>query len=123
MTTVKYDLTALSLVLQYAERKEYITHIPKSPKLDISTTNPRPSFTKEEWNILLDASVERIRNSRGTRQKYEREQLHDFMMFSVHTGMRVNEVLSTKFKDCKIEKKKTDKKGKNGLLLMQKIKF
>ena len=118
MTTVRYDLTALSLVLQYAERKEYITSIPKFPKLDVSTTNPRPSFTKEEWHLLLEESERRIKNARGSRQKYEREQLHDFMVFSVHTGMRVNEVLSTKYRDCKVEKKKTDKKGKNGLLLV-----
>ena len=118
MTTVRYDLTALSLVLQYAERKEYITSIPKFPKLDVSTTNPRPSFTKEEWHLLLEESERRIKNARGSRQKYEREQLHDFMVFSVHTGMRVNEVLSTKYRDCKVEKKKIDKKGKNGLLLV-----
>ena len=118
MTTVRYDLTALSLVLQYAERKEYITNIPKFPKLDVSTTNPRPAFTKEEWNILLGESEERIKKARGTRQRHERQQLHDFMVFSVHTGMRVNEVLSTKYKDCKVEKKKTDKKGKKGLLLV-----
>ena len=86
MTTVRYDLTALSLVLQYAERKEYITSIPKFPKLDVSTTNPRPSFTKEEWHILLGESEKRIENARGTRQRHERQQLHDFMIFSVHTG-------------------------------------
>ena len=120
MTTVRYDLTALSLVLQFAERKEYINHIPKFPKLNVSTTNPRPSFTKEEWHALLDASDERIKNARGTRQLYEREQLHDFMVFSVHTGMRVNEVLSTKYKDCKIEKIKTKSNSKNGMLLVVK---
>ena len=118
MTTVRYDLTALSLLLQFAERKEYITHIPQFPKLDVSTTNPRPAFTIEEWHTLLDASEERIKNARGSRQRYEREQLHDFMVFSVHTGMRVNEVLSVKYKDCKIENKKTDKNGNNGRLLM-----
>jgi len=118
MTTVKYDLTALSLVLQFSERKEYITHIPKFPSLDVSTTNPRPAFTKDEWHSLLDASQKRITNARGSRQRYEREQLHDFMVFSVHTGMRVNEVLSVKYKDCKIEKVKTKSDSKNGMLLM-----
>tara|TARA_B100000686_G_scaffold305896_1_gene344810 strand:- start:2 stop:1114 length:1113 start_codon:yes stop_codon:yes gene_type:complete len=118
MTTVKYDLTALSLILQFAERKEYIHGIPKFPQTGVNTTNPRPSFTKEEWTRLLDASNKRIENARGSRQRYEREQLHDFMVFSVHTGMRVNEVLSTKYKDCKIEIKKTDKNGNNGRLLM-----
>ena len=120
MTTVNYDLIALGLLMQFAERKEYINHIPKFPKLNVSTTNPRPSFTKEEWHALLDASDERIKNARGARQLYEREQLHDFMVFSVHTGMRVNEVLSTKYKDCKIEKIKTKSNSKNGMLLVVK---
>jgi integrase len=118
MTTVRYDMTALSLVLQFAERKEYIRHIPKFPRLDISTTNPRPAFTRDEWHTLLDASEERIKNARGARQRYEREQLHDFMVFSVHSGCRVNEVLSIKYKDCKVEKVKTKSNGENGLLLM-----
>ena len=117
-TTVKYDLTALSLVMQFAKRKYYITHIPDFPKLDVSKTNPRPSFSEDEWKVLLDASRKRIEKSRGTRQRYEREQLHDFMLFSVHTGMRVNEVLSCKYKDCKIEKKKKKTKdGKSDYLL------
>ena len=113
MNTVRYDLTALSLILQYTERKDYINKIPKFPKLDLSNTNPRPAFTKEEWKELLKISNQRIKNARGTRQRYERQQLHDFMIFSVHTGMRVNEVLATKYRDCKIKKNK-----KEGLLLV-----
>ena len=120
LTTVRYDLTALSLILQFAERKEYIKYIPKFPKLDVSTTNPRPAFTIEEWHSLLQYSEKRIQNARGSRQRYEREQLHDFMVFSVHTGMRVSEVLATKYKDCKIEKVNTENGGKNGLLLVVK---
>jgi integrase len=118
MTTVRYDLTALSLVLQYAERKEYITNIPKFPKLNVSSANPRPAFTKKEWNILIGESNKRIKKARGARQRNQRQQLHDFMIFSVHTGMRVNEVLATRYMDCKVEKKKTDKNGKNGFLLV-----
>ena len=106
MTTVDYDLIALGLVMQFAERKEYIKYIPKFPKLDVSTTNPRPAFTIEEWHALLDASQERIKSAVGSKLIKQREQLHDFMVFSVHTGMRVNEVLSTKFKQCKIDKNK-----------------
>ena len=109
MTTVDYDLIALGLVMQFAERKEYIKYIPKFPKLDVSTTNPRPAFTIEEWHALLDASQERIKSAVGSKLIKQREQLHDFMVFSVHTGMRVNEVLSTKFKQCIIDK------NKNGL--------
>ena len=117
MTTVRYDLTGLSLVMQFAKRKDYIKHIPDFPKVDVSNTNPRPSYTREEWHFLLKSSRERIKKARGTRQRHEREQLHDFMIFSVHTGMRVNEVLSVHYKDCRIEKKKTTTNGKNGLLL------
>ena len=106
MTTVKYDLTGLSLVMQFAKRKDYIKNIPDFPKLDVSNTNPRPSFTLHEWRALREAGKERIKKARGTRQRYEREQLYDFMLFSVHTGLRVNEVLSIKYRDCKIEQKK-----------------
>jgi integrase len=106
MTTVKYDLTGLSLVMQFAKRKSYIKNIPYFPKLDVSNANPRPSFTLQEWRSLREAGKERIKTARGTRQRYEREQLYDFMLFSVHTGMRVNEVLSIRYRDCKIEQKK-----------------
>jgi integrase len=115
MTTVKMDLIALGLVLQFAQRKEYITTIPQSIKLDVSNTNPRPAFTIDEWHTLLKASDDRIKAvSNNIRLSWQRQQLHDYMIFSVHTGMRVNEVLATKVKDCKIEKMKK----KNGRLLV-----
>ena len=115
MTTVKYDLIALGLVLQFAQRKEYIQSVPQSPKLDVSNTNPRPAFTIDEWHTLLKASEGRIKAvADNKRLVWQREQLHDYMVFSVHTGLRVNEVLSVKVLDCKIEKMKK----KNGRLLV-----
>ena len=113
MTTVKYDLIALGLVLQFAQRKEYLQSIPQSPKLDVSNTNPRPAFTIDEWHILLKASEDRIKAvADNKRLVWQREQLHDYMVFSVHTGLRVNEVLSVKVMDCKIEKMKSKKNGR-----------
>jgi integrase len=123
ITTIKYDLIALGLVLGFAKDKKYISDLPEFPPPDKAETNPRPSFTKEEWHELLKASRERIDTARDVRTRYKREQLHDFMLFSVHTGMRVNEVLSCRYKDCKVETKKNGGKllqvinvsGKNGI--------
>jgi len=121
--TVKYDFLGLRQVLKYAMIQGWIKSLPIFPETKKIESNPRPWFSPEEWKVLKDASGERIKHARGKRQKWEREQLHDFMIFIVHTGVRVEEALRIQFQDCIIENKENnaDKKlkieleGKTGI--------
>jgi integrase len=121
--TVKYDLLGLRQVLKFAMNQGWIEILPIFPETKKIESNPRPWFSPEEWKVLKNASFERIKQARGKRQKWEREQLHDFMIFIVHTGVRVEEALTIQFQDCIIEDKENnaDKKlrlelkGKTGI--------
>ena len=122
-TTIKHDFNTIRQVLKYCVLRKHIHSLPEFPKKskkDIPT--PRPYFELDEWKLLQKISQDRIKRSRGSRQKYEREQLHDFMIFMVHTGMRVDEVLRTTFGNVKTYTKKDKTKelrininGKTGI--------
>jgi integrase len=110
-TTIKHDFVAINQVLKYCILQGHITTLPEAPKKSKKDKpNPRHYFELEEWKELLKVSKERIANARGTRNKREREQLHDFMLMMVHTGCRVEETLKITFGDCKVHKKKNGTK-------------
>ena len=109
LNTVKHDFVALRQVLKFAVLQNHIDRLPEFPKNKI-VSNPRPWFDPVEWKQVLNTSRERIKKARGTRQRWEREQLHDMMLMMVHTGIRVQECLNLRYGDCVVEKKK-NKKG------------
>lgn len=59
-------------------------------------------FDKKEWEHLLKVSTDRIKSARGKRVKWEREQLHDFIIFAVHSGLRHGEMMNIKKRDVEI---------------------
>ena len=59
----------------------------------------RIGFTKEEYNHLLQVSRKRIKEGRTLRIRFERERLHNFIIFMVGTGLRVEECLSLEWSD------------------------
>jgi integrase len=105
-TTITHEFGTLRQVLKYCALQNYIKGLPEFPKKSKYKPNPRPYFEKEEWQLLQKISKERIKNARGKRVRNSRECLHDFMMFMVHSGMRVDEVYRTTFGKVKIHKKK-----------------
>jgi hypothetical protein len=97
-TTISHEFGTLRQVLKYCILQQYIKGLPEFPKKSKKNKpNPRPYFEKDEWQLLQNTSRDRIKNARGIRVRNSRECLHDFMMFMVHTGMRVDEVYRTTF--------------------------
>ncbi len=121
--TIRQDYNAIRQIIKYCVLQGHLKSIPEFPKKSKKDkTNPRPWFERDEWDLLKKTSKERIKKARGTRQKYERQQLHDFMVFMVHTGMRTEEILRTTFGNVKIYTKKDKSKelritinGKTGI--------
>jgi integrase len=106
-TTIEHDYVALRQFLKFCKLREYLKSVPETPpRTKAREVNPRPWFSKDEWRKIQKTSNERIKNSRGTRIRNDREQLHDFMLFMVHCGTRVEETLRIRFMDCEIHKKK-----------------
>ena len=104
--TVKHDFVTLRQILKYCINQDHIQSLPEFPKKSKKEKpNPRTYFEIDEWKHLLSVSRNRIKTCRGTRQKYEREQLHDFMLMMVHCGTRVEETLRMTFGSVKIHPK------------------
>jgi integrase len=105
--TIEHDYVPLQQFLKFCKLRELIKIVPDNPpRTKAREVNPRPYFDKTEWKHLQKVSNERIKTSRGTRIRNDRQQIHDFMLFMVHCGTRVEETLRIKFRDCKIHKKK-----------------
>jgi len=123
--TIKGDLVAISGFLSWCYRKGYrqkkiegLTTQLLSKKLRHQRTQ-RTSFTKEEYNQLLQASKKRYKNGRSTRIRFERERLHHFIIFMVGTGLRVDEALNLQWDDVQMmdrSKVKTLKKFDDNFL-------
>ena len=106
--TIKGDLVAISGFLSWCYRKGYrqtkiegLTTQLLSKKLRHQRTQ-RTSFTKEEYNKLIQVSKKRYKNGRSVRIRFERERLHHFIIFMVGTGLRVDEALSLQWDDIQM---------------------
>ena len=91
--------------------KRWIKEI-KSDVKDEGTS--RTYFTIEEYNKLLKNSRRRVKESmekwNNKRYYFDREYLHQFIIFSTHAGTRVGETLNVKWKDVKFNHHKQKNK-------------
>jgi integrase len=61
-------------------------------------------FSPEEYKDLYQSKRERAAHPVKKRWKWACEQLHDFVLFMVNTGLRPDEALRLEFRDVEIEK-------------------
>ena len=105
--TLKGDLVAISGFLNWCYKKELrkskmegLTVELLSKRLRHQRTQ-RTQFNYDEYQKLLKISRARIKNGRGTRVKFDRERLHQFCIFMVGTGLRVDEALQLEWEDIR----------------------
>ncbi len=107
--TLRSDLLILRQVLKYAKREDFIKSLPDFPKLSVS---PGASgwFSEKEWKQLWKFSRKWIKQAKTPQETAQRNYTHDYMMWLVHTGMRVDETLDVRFEDIsEIHKSETDR--------------
>jgi integrase len=68
-----------------------------SPKI-----SHRAWFSPEEYKQLYEATRKRARAEAGG-YKWESEQLHDYVLFAVNTGLRPDEAWHLEFRDVTIQ--------------------
>jgi integrase len=106
--TLHGNLITISSFIKWCVEKKY-----RKEKLERLTTKllekkfrlqrtQRTHFTKKEWQHLLSASRDRIKNARGKRVSFDRRLLHEYMIFMVGTGLRVNEASGMKWEDTQM---------------------
>jgi integrase len=110
-STTTHDFVPLRLLLKWCHFQEFIKYLPEfPPKSKLQVSNPRPWFSPVEWTELKKVSRKRIAEGRSYRIRNDRQELHDFMIWIVNTGMRVEETFRVRYEDVEIIKKGKGKK-------------
>lgn len=105
-STLHHEIVTLRHVLKTAERQGWIKFVPNlSPPYKASgKISHRAWFSPEEYKQLYSATRERAENPPKPRWKWECEQLHDFVLLMVNTGLRPDEAGRLEFRDVEIVK-------------------
>jgi integrase len=110
-STTTHDFVPLRLLLKWCHLQNIIKHLPEfPPKSKLQVSNPRPWFSPKEWDTLKKVAKERIKKGRSKRIRNDRQELYDFMIWIVNTGMRVEETFRVRYEDVEIVKKGKGKK-------------
>lgn len=104
-STMLQEIVIVRQVLKYAEGHGWIKFVPSLslPYLTLGKRGRRAWFSPEEYEQLRKATRRRI--TEGTRPgwKSHYEDLHNFVVFMVNTGLRPDEALNLEFRDVKVE--------------------
>jgi len=102
--TLKHEIVTLRLVLKTAQRLGWIGHVPdlSPPYRGSGKISHRAWFSLEEYNELCRVTRDRAKNPPKPRWKWECEQLNNFVVFMVNTGLRPDEAARLEFRDVEI---------------------
>jgi len=103
-STLHQEIVCLRQVLKTGQRHGWLPFLPdisppykSSPKI-----RHRAWFSPEEYTRLYEATRERAKNPKKERWRSASENLHDYVLFMVNTGLRPDEALRLEFRDVAI---------------------
>ena len=102
--TIHQEVVVIRQVLKAAVRHGWLKFMPdlSEPYKASGKVSHRAWFSPEEYKQLYQATRERAKNPKRIRYKWESEQLHDFVLFMVNTGLRPDEAWRLQFRDVKV---------------------
>lgn len=105
-STLHKEIVTLRQVLTTAYRKGWITGIPdlKAPYKTSGKIGHRAWFSPDEYKMFYEATRERAKNPKKERWRYVSEQLHDYVLFMVNTGLRPDEASGLEYRDVTVVK-------------------
>jgi integrase len=103
-TTIHQEFVALRQVLKLAIRHGHISSLPdmSQPYRTNSKISHRAWFSPDEYKQLYEATRDRVENPRRKKFLPDYEELHDYVLFMVNTGLRPDESKRIQFRDVKI---------------------
>jgi integrase len=103
-STIHHEIVTLRHVLKTAQRQGWIKFVPdlSPPYKSSGMISHRAWFSPEEYKQLYRATRERAEDPPKPRWRWECEQLHDFVLFMVNTGLRPDEVVRLEFRNAEI---------------------
>ncbi len=108
-STLHKEIVVLRQILKTANRNGHIAALPdlSDPYGRDSKVSHRGWFAPEEYKMLYEATRERARNPLKPRWREACEQLHDYVLFMVNTGLRPDEASNLQFRDVQVRKDET----------------
>jgi len=88
-STLKKYVVLIRKVMKEAERDGVLNHIPTLPTVK-REENPRPWFTPDEYQRLLDACRD-LREHPPENTEFDWGELYDFIVFMIHSFLRPSE--------------------------------
>ena len=103
-TTLHSEIVTLRQVLKTANRRGWIPALPdmRDPYQQSGKVTHRGWFSPDEYKQLYKASRERAKNPKNERWRDECEQLHDYVLFMVNSGLRPDEAARLQMRDVTI---------------------
>jgi integrase len=102
--TLHQEMVTLRQTLKAAIRNGWLDRLPdlSEPYRSSPKISHRAWFSPEEYKKLYEATRKRAHEPKNARYKWESEQLHDYVLFMVNTGLRPDEARRLQFRDVTI---------------------
>jgi len=102
--TMHQEIVTLRQTLKTAIRQGWLDRLPdlSEPYRSSPKISHRAWFSPEEYKKLYEATRKRAHEPKQERFKWECEQLHDYVLFAVNTGLRPDEAWRLQFRDVTI---------------------
>jgi len=103
-STLHQETVCLRQVLKTASRHGWLPYLPdlSAPYKTSGKITHRAWFSPTEYKRLYEATRDRVKNPRKERWRTACENLHDFVLFMVNTGLRPDEALRIEYRDVAI---------------------
>jgi integrase len=103
-STMHQEIVTLRQTLKTALRHGWLDRLPdfSEPYRSSTKISHRAWFSPEEYKKLYEATRKRAHEPKKTGFNWETEQLHDFVLFAVNTGLRPDEAWRLEFRDVTI---------------------
>jgi integrase len=102
--TLHQERVALRQVLKSAVRHGDLDRLPdlSQPYKNSSKISHRAWFSPEEYKQLYNATRDRVKSPLNNKYREDYEDLHDYVLFMVNTGLRPDEAKRLEFRDVRI---------------------
>ena len=103
-STLHKEIVTLRHVLKTANRHGWLPIVPdlSAPYKTSGKITHRAWFSPEEYKRLYKATRDRAKHPKNPRWKMACEQLHDYILFMVNTGLRPDEAARIEFRDVSV---------------------
>ena len=103
-STLHQEIVCLRQVLKTANRHRWLDYLPdlSTPYKSSGKISHRAWFSPTEYKQLYEATRERAKHPKKERWRTACENMHDFVLFMVNTGMRPDEALRLEYRDVAI---------------------